>query len=129
MMTPSPDLAIRMRRAAFNRALAERDLAAIGGLLSPGAILVTGTDSALLPDRKSQLAEWRQEFKAPAPILYTRTPDDIVVSSVEPVAMEQGHWQAADGSGQVVASGSYAAKWREADGHWVIEAEIYVTLG
>ena len=45
-MTATIDLAIRMRRAAFNAALANADLAAIGPLLAPNAVLVTGTDSA-----------------------------------------------------------------------------------
>ena len=127
-MTLSAELAIRMRRATFNAALAERDLATIGTVLAPGAILVTGTDSALLPNRKAQLAAWKQEFKAKEPSLYVRTPDSIAISPVEPVAMEIGHWDAVTPDGQALASGSYSAKWRAVTGEWVIEAEIYVTL-
>ncbi|MFZ2995857.1 nuclear transport factor 2 family protein [Sphingobium sp.] len=127
-MTLSPELAIRMRRATFNAALAEGDLTMIGTLLAPGAILVTGTDSALLPNRKAQLAAWKQEFKAKAPTLYVRTPDSIQISPVEPVAMEVGHWQASSPDNRTLASGSYSAKWREVAGAWMIEAEIYVTL-
>lgn len=128
-MTPSPDLAIRLRRAAFNRALAEGDLGAIGPILTQNAILVTGTDSGLLPGRKAQLLAWKQEFAATSRTLYTRTPGTITVSDVEPIALEQGEWQgvAADGGGHR-ASGSYAAKWRKVGEDWLIEAEIYVTL-
>jgi hypothetical protein len=36
----SPDLAIRLRRAAFNRAIADADLAAIGQFLTINAVLV-----------------------------------------------------------------------------------------
>ena len=50
-MTATADLAIRLRRAAFNRALAEGDVAAIGPLLAADAMLVTGTDSAVLAGR------------------------------------------------------------------------------
>jgi hypothetical protein len=128
-MTDPADLAVRLRRAAFNRALAEANLAAIGPLLGPQAILVTGTDSALLSGRKAQLLAWKREFAAAERTIYTRTPDTIAASPVEPIAMEHGHWQGVGaGSGKVLAAGSYSAKWRKIGVDWVIEAEIYVTL-
>ena len=123
----SADLAIRLRRAAFNRALADVDLSAIGPLLAADAVLVTGTDSAVLTGRKAQLAAWKREFAAPARTTYTRTPDTIVASPVEPIALEHGRWQGV-ASGVTAASGAYTAKWREIGGLWVIEAEIYLTL-
>ena len=61
------DLAIRLRRAAFNRALAEADLQAIGPILAPNAILVAGTDSAVISGRKAQVMAWKHEFAAPRP--------------------------------------------------------------
>jgi len=125
----SPDLAIRMRRAAFNRALAEGDLAAIGLLLAPNVVLVAGTDSALISDRKAQLMAWKREFAAPVRTIYTRTPATIRVSDVEPIALEHGQWQGVMESGDVLASGDYTAKWRRVGADWVIEAEIYLTLG
>ncbi|MFT3964936.1 MAG: DUF4440 domain-containing protein [Sphingobium sp.] len=128
-MSSPADLAIRLRRAAFNRALADADLAAIGPLLSPGAILVTGTDSALLSGRKAQLLAWKREFAAPVRTLYTRTPDSILPSGVEPIALEQGRWQGVSSAdGRLLASGAYTAKWRDGGAGWVIEAEIYLTL-
>jgi len=124
----TPDLAIRMRRAAFNRALADADLNAIGPLLAQHAVLITGTDSAVLSGRKAQLLAWKREFSAKARIAYTRLPDTIEPSAVEPVALELGTWQGATMAGAVLASGTYAAKWRKIDADWVIEAEIFVTL-
>lgn len=124
---PGADLAIRARRAAFNRALAEGDLTAIGPLLAPDAILVTGTDSALLAGRKAQLMAWKREFAAPVRTLYTRTPGTILVSPVEPIALEHGRWEGAAAHAPT-ASGDYTAKWRLTGAQWVIEAEIYLTL-
>ncbi|MEC3951217.1 nuclear transport factor 2 family protein [Sphingobium sp. HWE2-09] len=127
-MTAAADLAIRLRRAAFNRALAEADLAAIGPLLAMDVVMVTGTDSAVIAGRKAQMMAWKREFAAKERMIYTRTPETIIASPVEPIAMEQGVWQGVvDGVTQ--ASGSYSAKWRAVGGDWVIEAEIYVTLG
>ncbi|MES2441214.1 MAG: nuclear transport factor 2 family protein [Pseudomonadota bacterium] len=128
-MNASADLAIRLARAAFNRALAEADLAAIRAILAPYAVVVTGTDSAVRTDRKAQLAIWKANFASPERAIYTRLPDTITVSPVEPIAMEHGQWQGVTAAtGAPFASGSYTAKWRETGGAWVIEAEIYLTL-
>ena len=128
-MTASAELDIRLRRAAFNGALADADLDAIAPILAPNAVLVTGTDSAMIAGRKAQLLTWKRAFAAPARTVYTRTPDTITVSPVEPIALELGRWQGiTTGSGEPLASGTYAAKWRLVGGSWVIEAEIYLTL-
>lgn len=128
-MNSSTDLAIRLRRAAFNRALAEADLAAIGPLLAPNAVLVAGTDSAVIAGRKAQLQAWKREFGSQSRMIYARLPDAIVVSPVEPIALEHGAWHGASStSGEMIASGQYSAKWRNVGGDWFIEAEIFVTL-
>jgi hypothetical protein len=135
MTNPATDLAIRLRRAAFNRALEQGDLDAITPILAANVTLVTGTDSALLNGRKAQLLAWKREFAAPPAqrTIYRRTPEAITAGAAEPIAMELGAWQGADASGAVQASGTYAAKWRNLAAHapeanWVLEAEIFVTL-
>jgi len=126
---PGPELAIRLRRAAFNRALAEADLNAIGPILANNVILVAGTDSALISGRKAQLLAWKREFAAKERSIYTRTPETILASPVEPIAFEHGAWQGVSAaSGAVQASGTYTAKWRQLGADWVIEAELYLTL-
>ena len=128
-MTAETELAIRLRRAAFNRALAEADLAAIRPILAPYAVVVTGTDSAVRTDRKAQLDIWKANFASPERAIYTRTPDTILASPVEPIALEHGAWQGVmAATGQAFASGAYTAKWRRIGADWVIEAEIYLTL-
>lgn len=128
-MSPAPDLAIRLRRADFNRALAEGDLHGIGPLLAIDTVLVTGTDSAVLSGRKAQLMAWKREFAAPDRTIYTRMPDRIVASNIEPIAMEHGRWQGVSAAdSRVLASGDYSAKWRLSGADWVIEAELYLTL-
>lgn len=128
-MTGSTDLSIRLRRAAFNRALAEADLAAIGTILAPKAILVAGSDSAVIVGRKEQLQAWKREFGAQSRLVYVRTPGTIIASSVEPIAFEHGKWHGTSSTtGEVLCSGDYSAKWRKAGDDWIIEAEIFVTL-
>ncbi|TVV72126.1 nuclear transport factor 2 family protein [Sphingomonas solaris] len=128
-MTMPPDIAIRLQRAAFNRALASADLDAIAPLLTPGAILVAGTDSGVISGRKAQLLAWKREFAATVRAVYTRTPDSIILSPVEPIAFEHGAWSSVTtGDDTPLASGNYTAKWREVGGRWVIEAELFLTL-
>lgn len=129
MTATAPDIAIRLRRAAFNRALAEMDLTAIGPLLAQNAILVTGTDSAVISGRKAQLLAWKREFAASPPTLYIRTPETILASPVEPIALEHGQRQGRDAvTDRPIAAGAYTAKWRRIGSDWMIEAEIYLTL-
>lgn len=125
------ELAIRARRAAFNRAIAEGDAAAIGPILARDCVMVTGTDSAVIAGRMAQVKVWRREFAHPGRMVYMRKTARVEASPVEPVAMEYGHWSGGEQGGEAplpAASGTYAAKWREASGAWVIEAEIFVTL-
>jgi ketosteroid isomerase-like protein len=120
------EIAIRLRRAAFNAAIAAGDAGAIAPILAEDTVMVTGTDSAVIAGRKAQIAVWKREFAGRDRMIYVRTPERIELSPVEPIAMEYGRWSG-DGGG-MSAAGSYAAKWREARGQWVIEAEIYLTL-
>ena len=126
----TPELAIRAARSAFNTALASADLEAIRPLLAPSAVLVTGSDSALISGRQAQLATWKQAFRASDRILYTRLPDQVIASSIEPIAFEHGHWTGVSvTTGRELASGIYTAKWRQFGVEWRIEAELYLTLG
>jgi ketosteroid isomerase-like protein len=130
MNQSAAELAIRARRAAFNRAIAEGDIAAISPILARDAVMVTGSDSAIVAGRNAQLKAWRREFASPARAVYVRMPSRVVVSSVEPVALETGQWQGYEArSGRAIASGDYSATWREMLGEWVVIAEIYATLG
>lgn len=123
------ELAIRARRAAFNRAIAEGDAAAIGPILARDCVMVTGTDSAVISGRMGQVKVWRREFASPARMVYARMPDQVTISPVEPIAMEHGRWEGIDSTSDVMAAaGTYTAKWRELDGAWVIEAELFLTL-
>jgi hypothetical protein len=128
-MTATAELAIRARRAAFNRAIADGDAAAIGPILARDCVMITGTDSAVIAGRNAQVKVWTREFAVPARLVYVRTPGVITVSPIEPIAFEQGEWRGNGTTGTFAASGIYSAKWREVGAQWVIEAEIFVTLG
>lgn len=125
VLNSAAELAIRARRADFNRAIADGDAAAIGPILARDCVMVTGSDSAVIAGRLAQVKVWKREFAHPSRSVYLRTTDSVTVSQMEPLAMETGRWTVI-GSG--TPSGSYAAKWRETAAGWVIEAEVFVTL-
>lgn len=122
------EIAIRARRAAFNHAIAEGDASAIGPILARDCVMLTGTDSAVIAGRMMQVKVWKREFASVSRMVYRRVPDRIVVSPVEPIALEHGRWEGLDPDGAVLALGDYTAKWREVQGDWVIEAELFLTL-
>jgi ketosteroid isomerase-like protein len=120
------EMAIRLRRAGFNRAIAEGDAGAIAAVLAKQAVLVTGSDSMAITGRAEQVKVWKREFAAPERMVYVRKPERIAVSRVEPVALEMGRWEGSGGG--LTAGGEYTAKWREVGGEWMIEAEVFATL-
>jgi len=128
MNAAAAELAIRARRAAFNRAIAQGDASAIGPLLARDCVMLTGTDSAVIAGRAAQVKVWKREFASPSRSIYVRTPRAFEFSGVEPIAMEHGDWIAATRQGgEPSASGTYVAKWRKIAGEWVIEAEVFLT--
>ncbi|WP_225206277.1 nuclear transport factor 2 family protein [Novosphingobium huizhouense] len=129
MSAVAVELAVRSARAAFNRALEQGDLAAIGPLLTDGVVLVTGSDSAVIAGRKAQLLAWKREFAAKPRTIYRRTTQGVTASAIAPIALEQGTWEGTvAGEGTLLAGGLYSAKWRESAGVWRLVAEIFVTL-
>ena len=129
-MSPSlaDELAIRAARAAFNRALAEGDLVGVAAVLADKAVLVAGTDSAVLSGRKAQLAVWKRDFADAGRAVYERLPETVTLSPIGPMALEQGRWRGvARGNAADFAAGTYTAKWRRVRGTWIIEAEVFMT--
>ena len=118
---------IRSQRAAFNRALAAADFAAIGKILADDAQMVTGADSTIVAGKAAQLALWSEDLQGPKRRVYVRTTNRVQLSPVAPMALETGHWRGHQISApRNWASGDYVAKWRRIDGAWKIETETYM---
>lgn len=115
-------------RAAFNQAIAEKNITAIRGVLAEGVLLVTGTDSTVFNGRSAQLSIWQTDFEAAERAIYERTTTCVSISPLLPIALETGTWRGArTDDANDFAAGSYAAKWRKIDGAWRLEAEIFST--
>ncbi len=125
--------AVRAQRAAFNEAIAKRDIEAVAATLHENVILVTGTASEVFTGRAAQRSLWQRDFESPGRAVYVRMTDCVRVSEVAPVALESGRWrgvregQADASAAGNFAAGVYSAKWRRVDGTWLLEAEIFAT--
>lgn len=80
------------------------------------------------PEVEQQL--WEELFEQRPDVVYTRTPDSIVVSDHLPRASERGSWVGTwmEEAGPVEVSGSYSASWRKVDVEWKVQSEMFVTL-
>lgn len=115
-------------RVAFNQAIAEKDIDAIRAVLADDVLLVTGTDSVVFDGRSEQLSIWQTDFEAAERAIYERTTTCVSMSPLFPIALETGTWRGVrTEDANDFAAGSYAAKWRNIDGAWRLEAEIYST--
>ena len=119
---------VKERREAFNKAIADKDIDGVAGVLAEDVILVTGSDSDLYSGANTQIELWSKEFENPDRAIYVRTPACIRVSPILPIALEYGSWR---GERIVTkddfAAGSYAAKWRKSGDQWLLESEIFAT--
>ena len=119
---------VRAARAAFNTAIAGKDVDSIAALLAPDVTLVTGTDSTLFNGRDAQLSIWREDFEAAVRAIYDRATNCVSVSPIFPIAFETGSWRGVRTDDPAsFAEGIYSAKWRQTEGTWQLEAEIFST--
>jgi hypothetical protein len=119
---------VREQRTAFNTAIAQGDTTAMESLLHKDVVLITGTNSDVYLGREKQVMLWKEDFEEAERAIYVRTSLCIRVSPIAPIALESGAWRGVfnNDSGNF-AAGSYAAKWRQVDGDWLLESEIFAT--
>jgi ketosteroid isomerase-like protein len=118
---------IEQQRERFNDAIRTADLDAIKSVLAEDVVLVAGTHSDQFIGREAQLTVWRQEFeRGDERLVYVRTTTCITASNITSMAMETGQWRGEDPAGNFSA-GRYTAKWRNIEGTWRLEAELFMT--
>lgn len=119
---------IREQRNTFNSAIVQYDIGAIHSVLHENVILITGTDSDVFLGREAQLALWRADFENADRATYVRTSLCLRVSPIAPIALEHGAWRGVrNNNADAYAAGHYTAKWRQFEGTWLIESEIFAT--
>jgi ketosteroid isomerase-like protein len=121
------ETAIRAARAASNAAIARHDVAGISAHWLPDVHIVTST-STQGTGRDVNGQRMRQQFERRPDTVYVRTPTTIEVMTTWSVASERGEWVGrwTEPDGIVDVGGSYLAQWRNVDGRWLIQAELFV---
>lgn len=130
-MTTAPDDAIRARRRLTNKLIAAKDAARLRPFFAQDVKLIVG-DGALIVGLDAMIDAFAGQFRDPDFVAYVRTPETVELGAGGERAVERGRWIAQmklAGALTTYASGPYTAVWRKAVGQWVIESELYVTLG
>jgi ketosteroid isomerase-like protein len=125
---PSPDeAAIRAARARSNAAIAAHDVPGIVRHWMPDVHVVTST-SAQGTGREANGDRMAQQFTRRPDTVYVRTPATVEVFAAWAVASERGSWTGrwTEPDGVVDVGGPYLAQWRQVDGEWRIQAEVFV---
>lgn len=128
-MTPptADEAAIRAARARSNAAIAAHDTAAIAREWMPDVHVVSST-STQNAGADANARSMAAAFARRPDTKWVRTPVRIQVFGAWQVASEQGEWVGTwtDPDGPVRISGTYLAQWRNTNGAWRIQAEVFV---
>src|SRR6266568_2727344 len=94
--------------------------------LAPDFVIIRG--NGVFASREAWIDALQADFKKPNAVRYERIPEKIEISSVSPIAAEQGHWVATLPDGKRAYGGTYLAMWRRAGSEWQIRSELFVLL-
>jgi len=117
-------------RRAFNQAIRDQDVAAIGGFLAPGYHIVTGR-SQQSHGVAAERDLWASMFAADPTFVCQRDSRELRINHAWGLAEELGDWNCyfTAENQPVHASGVYAAKWqRTLGGTWLIQSEVFTTM-
>lgn len=121
----APEDAIRNARLAQNAAIAERKADSVASFWTEDVTVTAGL-GVVVRGREA----YKTAFRLDTPILYTRTPETIVVSQHWPLGWEEGTWTGirSEGENSQSIGGRYAAQWVHHEGRWQIRSELFVAL-
>lgn len=120
------DTAIRARRAATNRLIAEHKAAMLRPFFAQGAVVIVG-DGALIEGADAIIAAFAAQFGEAGFNTFERVTETIDIASGGVRAAETGRWTGR-WLGRPDVTGRYLAAWAKQRGQWVIEQEMFVTL-
>ena len=117
--------AVRARRAQTNALIAARQAARLRPFFTDDAVVIVG-DGEVVMGADAVIDAFAAQFRDPAFLAYVRTPQTVEVAGLR--AAEAGRWAGTWKDGTEM-SGPYLAAWRRVRGQWLIERELFVTVG
>ena len=125
----SSENAIRARRRLTNKIIAARQAERLKPFLDPQITVIVG-DGGVISGAAAVLAAFNAQFQDPVFGAYLRTTESVSLNLDSSRAAETGAWIASSRpDSALISRGLYLACWRLSRGQWVIESELYVTLG
>lgn len=122
----TPDDAICARRRLTNKLIAAHEAARLRPFFAPDVKLIVG-DGGLILGVDAVIDAFAGQFADPGFIAYVRETSAVELDASAARAAEHGRWTGRWAGSEM--RGTYLAVWRKVTGQWVIESELYVTLG
>lgn len=117
---------ITAARAAYNAAIAARDVAGVRAAFGEGYVGIAGAGGEAIIGADAMTDYFARALKTPGFLGFVRTPDVVTVAVPPQRAMERGHWSGGSLNGRV--SGEYLAVWVPTPQGWKLRSETFVTL-
>jgi ketosteroid isomerase-like protein len=124
------ETSIRNARLAFNQAIREQDIDAIGRFFAPDYHIITGR-SQQSHGVAAERNLWASVFAADPTFVCRRDTRELRINHDWGLAEELGDWNCSFTAENepVHYSGVYSAKWQRAvGGSWLIQSEVFTTL-
>ncbi|WP_353217466.1 nuclear transport factor 2 family protein [Sandarakinorhabdus sp.] len=118
---------IKAARAAYNSAIAARDVAGVRAAFGDDYIGIAGSGGERIIGGDAMADYFARAFKTPGFLGFVRTPDMVSVAVPPMRAMERGHWSGGSVAGRL--TGEYLAVWVPTPQGWKLRSETFVTLG
>ncbi|KPF77508.1 hypothetical protein IP88_06000 [alpha proteobacterium AAP81b] len=122
-----PAADIRAARAAYNAAIASRDVVGIRAVLGEPYIGIAGSGGERIETADAMAEYFARAFRTPGFLGFVRTPDVVTIADPPARAMERGHWSGGSLGGRL--RGEYLAVWVPTPQGWRLRSETFVTLG
>lgn len=122
----APADAVRARRRLTNKLIAGHEAARLRPFFAPDVKLIVG-DGDLILGADAAIQAFAAQFTEPGFIAYVRETEAVELDAAGARAAERGRWTGRWADREM--GGTYLAVWRKVTGQWVIESELYVTLG
>ena len=115
---------IKSAREASNQAIARHDIDGLSKFWIKDFVQIRG-NSTYLSGKDTIIETWRKLFKDNPNVVYIRTASQIIISTNDTLAWENGTWKAFNSYSN---GGNYSAMWRKHNDSWKIVAELFVSL-
>jgi ketosteroid isomerase-like protein len=122
-----PAAEIRAARAAFNAAIARRDVAGIRAVLGDDYIGIAGSGGERIESADAMAEYFARAFRTTGFLGFVRTPDMVKIADPPARAMERGQWSGGSVTGRL--HGEYLAVWVPTPAGWRLRSETFITLG